>query len=354
MKIMTILHSHCCGGAEKQALAMMVGLKSQEHQVSFAGPADSWLAESAAEKGIGCFGVALTGYFDLLSLVRLCRAIRLFGADVLHGHLAWGAYYAGLAARLTGKFSVATAHFVNSHKPFQLAKRVIAVSESVRNELIEHQCRPERITVIRHGIESEPPDPAARPRVRRALALGDRDIALCMVSRLAYFDGHDLVLDAMVRLADPHLHLFLVGETPGAVWYDALRDWVRDLGLAGQVHVLGHREEVGQFLSAMDIFVSPSQREAFPTAVLEACASGVPVIASRGGGTGEIIRQREHGLLFESGNCRELAALIAELAADPELRSRLAREARENVLQRFSLDQMIDSTLRLYRSELDR
>lgn len=354
LTILFTLHSHICGGAEKHALALMDGVRQKGHRVAFAGPTDSWLAEQANQRGVPCFHIPLHGFYDVFSIVRLCRVACMVGADIVHGHLTRGAYYAGVAARLTRKASVSTAHLMNSHKRFDWTSQIIAVSAAVRDYLISQGHCGRKIAVIHNGIDIPDARPDLREPIRQTLGLSGEQIALCMISRLAEFKGHDLAINALARLNDPRLRLFIIGQTEGVDRYKVLHSQVMAAGLEDRVRFLGHREDVFALLSGMDVLLSASTREAFPTAILEASAVGVPAIASRVGGTTEIIRHRVNGLLVDAGDCDALAARIALLGSDTQLRHSLGEAARREARRRFSVDRMIESTARLYRRQLVR
>ena len=118
MKIVTVLHSLKSGGAERHALQLMKGLRARGHEALYAGPMKGWLGQQLRAEGFGGIDLPLSGLYDLPSVVRLALYARRVGADLIHGHLTRGAWYAGLAARLAGLPNVATAHSDNAGKHF--------------------------------------------------------------------------------------------------------------------------------------------------------------------------------------------------------------------------------------------
>ena len=125
------------------------------------------------------------------------------------------------------------------------------------------------------------------------------------------------------------------------------------LGIAAQVRFLGHREDVRDLLSILDLFVLPSLSEGMPLALLEAMAAGVPAIATRVGGTTEVIDDGRTGTLVAPGDSRVLAAAITTLLENPRLAKELGQAARQAVAARFSLAGMVQAYERVY-SELTR
>jgi glycosyltransferase involved in cell wall biosynthesis len=116
----------------------------------------------------------------------------------------------------------------------------------------------------------------------------------------------------------------------------------------------GHCENVPERLTASDIFVLPSRSEAFPNAVLEAMAGGLPVIASAVGGILELVEHERTGLLVPAGNEGLLAAALCTVMADGSLAARLGTAAREEVEHRFSFDRMVAGFERIYLEQLAR
>ncbi len=145
------------------------------------------------------------------------------------------------------------------------------------------------------------------------------------------------------------LSLLVAGEGPLG---EALAAGARRRGLEGRIRLLGHREDLPRVLAAADLFVLPSWREGTPRVVTEAMAAGLPVVATRVGGVPDQVRDGEEGRLIEPGDHGALAAALAELAADPELRARMGRSARERA-GRWSIEAMAERTDALYRSVLE-
>src|SRR5206468_4171447 len=117
---------------------------------------------------------------------------------------------------------------------------------------------------------------------------------------------------------------------------------------AGVVELVGFRRDVAACLAAADIVALPSLREGLGVAALEAMAAGRPVVASRVGGLAEAVVHAETGLLVPPGDPTALAAALARLAGDPELRARLGAAGRERVLARYTAARMAEGTLACY------
>ena len=350
MKILFVLHSHSYGGAEMHLAELALGLSARGHRVAFAGPADSWLAQRFRAAGLDVYHLPMHGFFDAWSMVRLAWLARRFGADLIHGHLTRGAFYAGLSGRLAGVPVVATAHSTNAGKHFGRADRIIAVSRAVAGFLVTQGYDPGRIAVVHHGV-ADPLAVPAQSLLRAALA-PPAGVVLCgIVARLVRAKGQDLAIDALAHCPES-VRLVLIGDdaTP---WGRAMHARAAAAGVAERVHFLGFREAAPQWMRGLDIVLAPSRREALSLTLAEAAAIGLPVIAARVGGIPEVVAEGETGLLVPAEDAAALGAAMARLAADSGLRARLGAQGRARYLRDFSLPTMVAGTQAVYQEVLD-
>jgi glycosyltransferase involved in cell wall biosynthesis len=171
------------------------------------------------------------------------------------------------------------------------------------------------------------------------------------VANLRREKGHDVLLDAaaIVSREFPDAHFDIVGAGPEL---EALNARAESLGLAGVVSFAGHSEDVLARLATADLFVLPSRSEAFPNAVLEAMAMGLPTIASAVGGLLELIEHQQSGVLVLPDDPRALAREISALMANPAKAARLGAAARAQA-QTFSFTRMVTAFERVYLNAPD-
>jgi glycosyltransferase involved in cell wall biosynthesis len=221
------------------------------------------------------------------------------------------------------------------------SSHVIAVSEFAGKRLIEAGIPAEKITVVYDGVDSArfAPGRFDRAEGRRRLALPEAAFVVLMVARPTPQKRHDLMLDAFADLCATHpgAHLVFVPDFGDARFVAAMRAKIAALGLEQQVHWLPFQEEIGAVECACDTVVLPSDGDALGTCILEAMSLQLPVVVSDSGGTHELIEDRVSGLRFAGGDRAGLAAALRGLAADPEWRRHLGRNARLRVEQRFEL-----------------
>jgi glycosyltransferase involved in cell wall biosynthesis len=231
----------------------------------------------------------------------------------------------------------------------QRSTRVIAVSHDMAR-LAQERCgvRAENILVANMGTEIahfEPRLPGNKSAAKTSLGLDPDHLLVLYVGHLLPHKGLDILLDAFARVsADRPVQLAMIG--PGDP--EELADHRKRVSDSERVFWPGEmpQHELVAWYQAADVFVLPSRREAFGLVLVEAMASGTPVIGSRVGGIPEVIG--ENGLMFDSENSRELAERLRDLLGDEANRLRLATAALE-VVEQFSADSQTAKVAELCR-----
>jgi glycosyltransferase involved in cell wall biosynthesis len=284
--------------------------------------------------------------------------------DLLHTHLHYSDLLGGLAARSLDIPCVSTLHVAwwggtlrerLRHRVVALARRrcatrVVAVSEAARRVYLRTGWdRPERVVTIHNGVSDET-RPGIGPEIRRELGIASSDLVLGMVSVLRGFKGHEVAAAAVRDLLDrfPQLRLLVVGDGPKR---EELERSMRSL--TDRVVFAGYRHDVTALLDAVDILVHPSMYDAFPTALLQAMAAGVPTIAARVGGIPEAITDGDNGILIATpARADQLGIALERLLMDVRLRREMAARARARYEAEFSAERWVGRLLALYRGLL--
>jgi glycosyltransferase involved in cell wall biosynthesis len=172
-----------------------------------------------------------------------------------------------------------------------------------------------------------------------------------MVAGLRRIKGLDVLVMAAAKIVArvPDARFVIVGEGPER---ESALLQVRQFGLENNFEFLGHRDDVPALLAEADLFVLPSRSEAFPNAVIEAMAAGLPVVATHVGGIAELVQQERTGVLVPSEDPEALAGAVLNLMARPEFANALGRTARQEVEREYSLSSMVARFEELYESEL--
>ena len=223
---------------------------------------------------------------------------------------------------------------------YAFASRVAANSEAARRRLRREGVRAGRISVIPNGIDLERFRPRAQdpgPGIRRVLT----------VARFRPEKRLDTFIEAgrLALQAVPDLEFALAGDGP---LEDALKAQADAARLGNRVRFLGLRQDVQDVLREHDLFVLPSESEAFPNAVLEAMATALPIVATRVGGVPELIEDGRSGLLVAPADPEALAAAIVGLARRPAYARALGGRARADAEARYSFGRMVSQFEQLY------
>ena len=288
----------------------------------------------------------------------------LVSVDIVHTH----ASLAGrLIARQRGYKTVLTRHTLGPPLPAnglpgwkrvayslvarQLTNAIIAVSAACVGRLQAEGVPENMIRLVYNGIDPRPFLVADRQEARHQLDVLAARPVIATVARLTEVKGLPYALQAAAELwrRGYEFTWLFAGQGP---LENELRQQAVQLGLADAVRFLGYREDIPTILAAADIFVLPSIMEALGLSVLEAMASGLPVVASRVGGIPELIRDGQDGTLVTPAAPQELAKAIAFYLRQPAQAEAAGRQGRARVLERFTLEQMCRQTDAVYREVL--
>jgi teichuronic acid biosynthesis glycosyltransferase TuaC len=309
----------------------------------------------------GGMGLSTAGAFVFARIVSQVR--ELHGArkiDLIHAHASLPCGHAamllsaelklpyivsvhGLDAFSTTQVSGKSGEWCRriSQRVYRNAKRVVCISERVRERVIEGSGGGCRTSVVYNGVNEQLFSPREDPA---------ENFTVLSVGNLIPIKGHDVLLRAIGSLAGefPRLRLEIIG---GGAEQTRLESLAHELGIHDRVSFQGrrNRREVADAMQRCAIFALPSRFEGLGCVYLEAMSAAKPVIGCRGQGIAEIIRHGSNGFLVGPDNEKELALALAMLLRDPGLRHRLGQAARDTILDRLTLTQQAESLARIYR-----
>ncbi len=358
-RVLMILDSFDFGGAEN--LIVELGRHApKDLRLSVASllPADKGrnaMVDRLIAAGLDPSYLSVRRLADPLGFIRLIVTIRRTPVDVLHAHLDYSAILVPLAARLAGKAAVATLHVspqrnaprrervkerLSVRIPARLG-RVVFVSQHIYDEYAR-QHGPARSTwmMIPNGVDVD------RFTVRRESAV-DRPPVWAAVAALRPDKNHrDLVRAwAGVVAAHPGATLLIVGDGPCR---GEIEKAVAAGGLEGAVRLMGRQENVPEILASVDGVVSASVDEALPTALIEAAACGLPVVAADAGGTREIVIDGNNGRLVGLRDVTALTEALLSVIEDPARAAAYGAAGRALVEEKYSLTTWVRQLETLY------
>ena len=285
--------------------------------------------------------------------LQLRRVLRSLDVRVVHANGTKAALVSVIAAAGKGTPIVWVKH---DHENTALGKiiatrctTVVGVSGSVLTSL-PRIMRP-RLRVISTGTPSIAVDSArARATIESELFGRPTPALIGVVGRLDPGKGHEELLTVVPELRRRHPDLrvlFVGGDVATAAGYRAvLEQRIRELELTDAVHLLGHRADIPQILSALDVTVLPSVSEGLPLVGLEALQAGTPIVAYATGGVPELLG--DCGVLVAPHDSQALSAAIEGLLSNARERDRLAACGRQRVREHFGLERMIEELTECY------
>jgi glycosyltransferase involved in cell wall biosynthesis len=376
LRVLRIFSRLNIGGPSLHVILLSAGLRPLGYEtrlvVGRESPREGNMLALAAEKSVNCEAMAGLGreiapVQDLRALVGLFRLMRAWRPEIVHTHTAKAGLLGRLAARaagvptvvhtyhghvLRGYFSPATTAFFRwlETRLATAADALVAVSESVKQDLVSLGIAPaEKIRVVPLGLELG--HLAARlPRgvLRAEAGIPEGAPLVGMVGRLVPIKDVPTFLRAarIVRETRPEARFALVGDGEER---PALESLCRELGLDGKVTFFGWRRDLAAVYGDLDVVVNASRNEGTPVALIEALAAARPVVATRVGGTPDLLGEGERGRLVPPGEPEALAEAVLETLTGSEAARRRALAGREHVLARHSSDRLVRDVDALYR-----
>lgn len=321
------------------------------------------LADELRARGVRVVSLNGTGKLDALVLFRLWRLLRKEQPDVIQAFLFW----ANVAARLLGRIMkglpvissyhdevVSEGWFVRAvdRLTFGWSHTIVCCSEAVRRSVSSQVCaRPARYTIIPFGLDPQQFN-ASEAASRQELGLSEDLPVLGTVCRLVEpKKGLSVLLQALAEIrrreGAPLCQILIVGDGPAR---DMLQTMSERMGISPWVVLAGCRRDIPRVLPLLHGFVMPSLYEGFGIAILEAMASGKPVVATAVGGIPEFVKHGETGLLVEPGDPSALAEAMMRLLTERESALRMGSRGRDFVRAHFGIATVVRRHEQVYET----
>jgi glycosyltransferase involved in cell wall biosynthesis len=386
MNILYVSDSTTVSGAEIVMLGYLDALKALGHQpYGFVSEQNPRLIAAFRDRDVPCTPtaaysrriiettanpLALAGFVSAFCRAsgEMARLIRGAGIDLIHSISYPACIYAALAAARTGRrqlwheHNIKRLHSVNRIIYRQVARTccfVAGPSNAVTDNLAQAGIDRAKLRTVYNGIDLQRfrPRPAAdTDRLRHELGLSGNERAVGLFGQMLPYKGHRTLVAAAPAIlrSHPNTRFYFIGALENPPYERELRDLIALHGLAERVQFTGWRNDVQDLVRAMDVVVvGTTTPEPAALMLMEAAAMERCVVATRTGGTPEIVLDGETGLLFEPGNAVELAERVVQLLDRPDLARRFGVAGRRRVEAQFSLPRHLDEIFRLYEMARD-
>ena len=235
-----------------------------------------------------------------------------------------------------------------------MVDKIVTVSKNLKKRLInEIKIKPEKIIHIPNGVDTNKFNIYKKEFTRKKFGFKKGEFIIGIVARLDPIKNHKTLISAFKEIVTihPNTNLAIVGD--GSL-RNKLENQTYKLGIKDKVIFMGERNDVPEILKTFDVFVLPSLNEGMSNTILEAMATGIPVIASNVGGNPELVIDGRTGFLFPSNDVESLVQKIKTYILHPELKQKHGYNARKRVEEKFSLNQMVRRYEELYLELVER
>ncbi|MFA6270474.1 MAG: glycosyltransferase family 4 protein [Candidatus Paceibacterota bacterium] len=376
-KILYVITKGNFGGAQRYVYDLATSLPKEKFEVLVAHGEGQELSNLLKEKQIKSIKldklVREVKFFDEFKVCKeLIRLIRFERPDVIHlnsSKIGGVGAVAGTITQLLEKNYrpkiIFTAHnwgfndnnrssfeklfyYMSHWITLMLCHQVIAVSEKTKKDVCFLPLIKGKITVIYNGIDNF--EILSKTEARSILAgLKTDKTIIFSISELHKNKGLDLALRAIALLPKEAKEKIIYAITGDGEEKENLKNLAKELGIENIINFLGFVPNAKKLLAGSDIFMLSSRTEAFPYVILEAGFIGLPIIATSVGGIPEVIKDMQNGILVHPQNPKEIAEAILYLLDHPEKSQEFGEEIKKTISNFFSLEKMLNETIRLYQ-----
>jgi glycosyltransferase involved in cell wall biosynthesis len=346
--VLEVIGNAIVGGMETYVERLVENLPAERFAFTALCPFESPFTERLRARDIEVLVTPMPDDPPWSSIQMTCAMIKAGAIDLLHAHLPNAHVLAGIAGRLTGKPVLATLH----------GHRVGVLDLEVHRNAGTHLsvvCRQSyfhalglgvsagQLSCHPNGVDIEAFQPRPRPAdgIRAAFGIPASATVVGFLGRLSAEKGPEVFLRAALLAHSrlPDTDFVLVGDGPLA---PQLRETIGRARLEDRVHLAGLRRDVAAVLNDIDVLVSSSHSEAMPLAVMEAMASGLPVVATRVGGVPDMIDQGESGWLVAPNDAEDIAMRLQQILQTPGELARMSAAARRRAVDKMALSDTVE------------
>lgn len=358
-KVLYLLNHAGKAGTERYVQILIEHLNNKKTKAYFAYNNEGLLVERLKALGVETFQLKLRNRFDLKAARQLADLCKKLDIDIIHAQFLRENYIAMLSRLFNPRTSVVyTNHFIlgnnmitrfTNHLITPMQAGIIAVCNRGREMMVANGVNGKKIKVLFNAVDPQYWGKPEASTLRSEFGIGEDTMILLCASRFAYDKGHKYLIRSIARLreiSEKKFILILAGDGP---FMEEIKGLTKELGLEKHVIFTGFRSDIKNLYNGSDIYINSSAHEASSFNIIEALATGLPVVATDKGGNNDIINeQNDCGILVQYDNVDDTAGAIKKLMEDSALRERLSKNALKAVDEKFNLVKMADQTYNLY------
>ncbi len=345
------------GGAEESLLNLVRFIDKERFGPYFVVPEDGPLVNKLKSSGAKVFIVAMPKIRGIAGVISAANAILKIAREnkisLLHTNSIRTHLYGAYAAKLMNlplvwhERNLITGEFFDPDRVFSfLPDKVICNSFSIAERFKQNGRLPGKVSVIYSGVDTERFNPRLDGRpIRKEFGIGPEETVIGIASRFGRDKGHRIFLEcAKIILSGGHIAGGVKFLVAGSAVFDKdhsmekyLRDEAQDLGIADNVIFAGFREDMPSFYAVLDVFVLASDAEPCGRVVLEALAAGRAIVATKSGGTPEMVIDGSSGILVAPQDPAGMAEKIIYLAKNREIAAEMGKNSRKRAEEIFGI-----------------
>lgn len=353
------------GGSEKYILTLIKNMQNKYCNFYVAYSEEGDLINELNSLDIEAIKLDMKNPLDLKAAIRLKKICKEKHIDVIHTHFLRENYISIFSKIMGNKIKIInTRHMLNNNgRVVSSANKLlsifdsgfIAVSSAVKNELLNEGIASFKLHLIYTGIDIDYWKEPCKSTIRKEFNIDKEETVVTYIGRFSKEKGHGFLLKTIksfneindAKADKKRVRFLLVGDGELLNHY---KEEVNNDSKCGNIIFAGYRKDIKNILLGTDIYTSPSESEAFGISVIEALASGLPVVATNIGGHKEILCHKECGELVNYGDIEANVKAIIRLLYDKELYEKFRANAKVVVEENFLVSKMISETYELYKN----
>ncbi len=366
IKILYVITKSNWGGAQKYVYELATNLPKDRFDIGVVLGGNGILSQKLSDQNIRVINLeklerGINIFKELAVLVNLIKIFRGEKPDIIHLNSSKIGGLGALAGRIAGIPKVIfTAHgfafnedrpriirwllYILNYITITLSHKTVVINKRELDQTKNLPFINKKLELIYIGI-----DEYQKMIVDKNSPLPKAPIVIGTISELTKNKGLSYIIEAIARLKNKNISFSIIGEGEER---KNLEQLIKERGISDKVQLLGFKDKASTYLNLFDIFTLTSVKEGLPYTILEAGLAGLPVIASDVGGIGEIIEDGKSGILVEPKNIEQLIAALTSLIDSPEKRKKFGENLRKTVLGKFSINEMLKKTKKLYLPDL--